>query len=314
MSHLLIASTALVFLMSCGPAAHHDQTLANENAQLREQVQALQATISREQPSPSPKVMLENTEVRTLTSHHNHTNYEVKVWFPRGYRDNTKRYPVLYILDAETNFGGVSYIVQRLIKDQLIPEVLLVGIAYGVDYDAFYRMRSLDLTPTEDTAFRPGGISHPSGGAEAFSRFIETELFPFIDGTYRTKVGDRALYGHSFGGLFGTFVLLHHPELFSRYLLLSPSLWWDKKTLFGDLQRMPSKIEPTRLFMASGELEPHIDVQQEAFTDLLKGRRVEGLTLKSEVLTNETHRTIFGAGFTRGLRFLYASASANAPG
>ena len=308
MSHWVVASTTIVAcLTSCGPRMRPDQTLVKENAQLREQVLALQAAASRDHSSSGSQVMLDNTELLTLKSQHSQTDYQLKVWFPRSYRESAKRYPVLYVLDAETNFGGVSYIVQRLIKDQLIPEILLIGIAYDVDYDRFYRMRSLDLTPTEVTTFRPGGIHHPSGGAEPFSRFIQAELIPHVDRTYRTQVSERALYGHSFGGLFGTYVLLHHPEMFNRYLLLSPSLWWDRKTLYGDLDRLPPRIGPTRLFMASGDLEPHIDDHQTAFTELLMRQDVGGLTIESEVLDNETHRTIFGPGFTRGLRFLYAT-------
>jgi hypothetical protein len=58
--------------------------------------------------------------------------------------------------------------VQRLIKDQIILEMLVVGIAYDVDYNDFYLLRSRDLTPTVDTTFKPGGIPNPSGGAKEF--------------------------------------------------------------------------------------------------------------------------------------------------
>ncbi len=33
---------------------------------------------------------------------------------------------------------------------------------------------------------------------------------------------------------------------------------------------------------------------------------LNNLKIKSEVLPNETHRSVFGVGFTNGLRFIYA--------
>ena len=39
-----------------------------------------------------------------------------------------------------------------------------------------------------------------SGGAPAFLDFLEHELIPFIDRTYRTNTSDRGLLGHSLGG------------------------------------------------------------------------------------------------------------------
>ena len=112
---------------------------------------------------------------------------------------------MLYVTDAETNFGWVTYIVQRLIKDKLIPPIIVVGIAYGTDYNSFYKLRSRDLTPIESEM---GSTSNPdpAGGAGKFCDFLSNELFPFIDRNYNVKNGERALYGHSYGGLFGTHV------------------------------------------------------------------------------------------------------------
>jgi len=253
-----------------------------------------------------PKVELDNTEVRELRSSYNNQKYKIYVKFPRNYQETNKDYPVLYILDAETNFGGVSYIVQRLIKDKIIPEILLVGLAYGVDYDTFYQLRSRDLTPTVRNDFLTDGIPNPTGGVREFVKFIKNELFPFITENYNTQNEDRAVYGHSFGGLFGTYILLNHTQIFQKYLLLSPSLWWDNRALFRNIKNLDSKIEPTKLFMASGSLELDIDDDQIEFIPLLIAKKPDDLSVKAEIIDNETHRTIFGVGITRGLRFIYS--------
>ena len=128
----------------------------------------------------------------------------------------------MYVLDAETNFGGVSYIVQRLIKDRLIPEILVVGIAYDTDYKNFYRLRSRDLTPVEDSNLKMGKNEvDPTGGAPLFSKFLEQELFPFIEKVCRIQPKDRAIYGHSYGGLFGSYVLLEQPKSLQNVICCS---------------------------------------------------------------------------------------------
>ena len=57
--------------------------------------------------------------------------------------------------------------------------------------------------------------------------------------------------------------------------------------------------------MASGELDLRINEYQEEFVEILKEKNISKLSIESEVVKNETHRTIFGVGFTNGLRFIY---------
>ena len=296
----------LVLLGSCGVPKSEVKNLKKENENLKKELTELHAKINELQYLKThSEVSLANTEVRELTSSIVGQKYKIKIKLPRGYKNSTEKYPVLYVTDAETNFGGISYIVQRLIKDKLIPPIIVVGIAYGTDYRTFYSLRSRDLTPTEDKDLRMGGRIDPTGGADDFSRFIKNELFPFIQENYRVNNEDRALYGHSYGGLYGCHVFLNQPGLFNKYLLLSPSLWYDDYLLLSTVKNTDYQLSPTKLFLASGELEGRIDTLQVNFANSLKTKNPKNLSLKSEVLENEDHRTIFGPGFTDGLRFIY---------
>ncbi len=260
-----------------------------------------------------PKVQLNDTEVREIKSKLNGESYRIYTKFPRGYSVSKKSYPVLYVLDAETNFGGVSYIVQRLIKDRIIPEILVVGVAYEVDYKTFYALRSRDLAPTSDPSCAKR--KYCGGGAEAFRNFLEQELFPFVDSNYRAEDDSRALYGHSLGGLFGFFTLLNAPQMFDRYLLLSPSLWWNDKVLIRQAKGAAPTSRPAKLYVGIGEHESSrhhtgqsmIDHQLE-MVRILEGKDPNHFEIRSEVLDDETHRTIFGHAFTKGLRFIYGEA------
>jgi enterochelin esterase-like enzyme len=87
---------------------------------------------------PSRRVEIRDTEMRFLTSKYVDQTYEIDVFFPKDYHNETFRYPVLYVLDAEYNFGCVAFIAKRLIKNGDIPKALVVGIAYNTTEDDFY--------------------------------------------------------------------------------------------------------------------------------------------------------------------------------
>ncbi|MEM9676108.1 MAG: alpha/beta hydrolase-fold protein [Bacteroidota bacterium] len=300
--HLFLLLTVLA--ICCIPCTD----LEEKNKQLQEKITELQSQNQElSYLADHSEVVLANTEWKELTSEFNGQTYTIKVKLPRGYESETATYPVLYVTDAETNFGGITYIVQRLIKDQLIPPMLVVGIAYDTDYSTFYKLRSRDLTPIEDKelTFESNKKPDPTGGAGDFSKFLSQELFPFIAETYRINPEERALYGHSYGGLFGAYVLLNRPELFNRYLLLSPSLWYYDEMMLEEVNAANLDVEPTQLYMASGEFEGRIDDLQVEFVDRLSARNIENLAIEAEVMDNETHRTIFGPGFTNGMRYLY---------
>lgn len=299
----------LFILTACQGQNSELEKLKFENQALKDKLNQLvkQTTIGNEVKN-NTQVTLANTDVQEITSQFNNQKYQIKISYPKSYFTNkSKKYPVLYVIDAETNFGGISYIVQRLIKDKLIPEILVVGIAYNTDYKNFYKLRSRDLTPVEDKELRMGNKTvDPTGGAPKFSDFLEFELFPFIEKKYRIIKEDRAIYGHSYGGLYGSYALLDKPHLFNRYILLGPSLWFKDKLLVNKVSNgNPIFSKETNLYMGSGELDLRINDYQEEFVEILKGKNISNLSIESEVVKNETHRTIFGVGFTNGLRFIY---------
>ncbi len=257
-------------------------------------------------------VRIKNSVITELTSVYTKTSYDIYISYPNSYASSGKNYPVLVVLDAEVNFGAVSYIAQRLIKDELIPELFVVGIAYqgDTDEDGYYSLRSRDFTPTSDKTQEQRikekfGLG--TGGAESFVKFLSLELFPHLVNNYPIKTESKSIYGHSFGGLFGFHLLLNHPTLFDNYVLLSPSLWWDKSNLLRNA-KISSAIASKRLklYVGTGSLEESMIDDHLEMVHILKYFNADSLQMKSEILDQETHRTIFGRGFTNGLRFIYS--------
>jgi predicted alpha/beta superfamily hydrolase len=168
-------------------------------------------------------------EVRTIFIH-----------LPKDYALSEKKYPVLYVLDAEFFFqqaiSALEFLSElKYIDVQRIPQMIIVGI---VNID-----RNRDYTPTY-APVQPGGLRYPtSGKAERFLKFLKTELFSFVDSNYKTEPF-RALSGWSLGGLLTVYTYFEHNHLFSAYLAISPSLWWD-----GDLY-----VKKTDTFLSHGQL------------------------------------------------------------
>lgn len=265
-------------------------------------------------------VQLANTETFRFTSETIDDTYFIKVAYPRDYASSNKRYPVLYVTDAETNFGAVQYVTQRLAKDKLIPELIVVGIAYNTSYEEFYRLRARDLRPAipDDPDFDLG--ERPDeGNAERFGQVLRDELIPHIDSEYRTVLGDRAYYGHSYGGLFGVWSLMYESDLFNRYVILSPSLWWGelwwgRPRISHGYYILPKRAKTdgtpetdARVFVASGELEPRIDEIQAEWVAAIRPNLDESVVMRDVIYEDETHRTIFGRGVMDGLRYVYAN-------
>lgn len=255
------------------------------------------------QSAPSGRVEVRDTERRFLASEHVGRTYEIDVWLPPGYDQDGARYPVIYVLDAEYNFGCASYIVKRLIKNGEIPKPLVVGLAYNTDEDDFYVKRERDSTP-------PTTLHRNSGGVEPFVRFFETELIPFVNRNYRTEPEDRTIVGHSITGFFCAYALFKHPRLFARYLIVSPSLWYADGLLFNvesEFARTNASLNAA-VFLSTGKDESGQMVRTtERMIRTLTGRAYAGLRFKSEIPEGEHHRSIFPSAFTRGMRWLFGA-------
>lgn len=61
-----------------------------------------------------------------------------------------------------------------------------------------------------------------------------------------------------------------------------------------------------KLYVGTGAMEDNMVDDHLEMVSILKRFNAGNIMIKSEILDHETHRTIFGRGFTNGLRFLYA--------
>lgn len=254
----------------------------------------------------APPVSLPSTFEHVLGSRVNGREYRVSVALPPGYGTgapgDTTRFPVLYMLDGGISLPLVSSIYRHGNVNSLAP-VILVGIGWVSKGASFGppAARTEDYTPT----VVPQDDSLKTGGAAVFARVLREEIIPFVERSYRT-IGDRGILGNSYGGLFEVYTLFEQPDLFQRYVIGSPSLWWDNRVMFAresQFARTNRKMRK-RIFLAVGaEEEDGMKDDMSRFADSLRAHRYEGLELTTEVLTGEGHDGVVTA--LHGLRVLY---------
>jgi len=175
------------------------------------------------------------------------------------------------------------------------------------------RKRTFDLTPTEVEAWnafeskRYGGEFH-SGGASLFLRTLKEELIPFIESRYRAT-SDRGLVGYSLGGLFAAYVWLNDGTTFSRYLIGSPPLWWDKEMILKAEAAVAESGETLhgRVFLSVGADEEEGTVGPvKKLTTALTSHAYPNLRLESHIFEGQDHLSGVLGTLSSGLKFLYA--------
>ncbi|MDH3683555.1 MAG: alpha/beta hydrolase-fold protein, partial [Acidimicrobiia bacterium] len=171
-----------------------------------------------------------------LTSAETGFRYEITVEVPNRYEpEGDTTYPVVVCLDAQWAFGSVRDAFRILPLGRELPEAVVVGVAHGEhDVRQILQMRAVDFTPTRWEAPVETGVHLPAdqvGRAGSFRRFLLDTAVPTVAARYRIG-DDRTLVGHSFSALFGLDTLLVEPEAFDRWVLASPSVWWDNQIMF----------------------------------------------------------------------------------
>ncbi len=180
---------------------------------------------------------------------------DVIIYLPPRYETETaRRYPVMYLhdgqnlFDATTAFGGqewgVDETAQRLIEAGGLDPLIIVGIYNTGEH------RIDEYAPTVDPKLKRGGK------ADLYGRFIVEELKPSVDRHYRSRPGPEhtGLGGSSLGGLVTLYLGLKYPQVFSRLMVMSPSVWWDQGVILRVVQSLKAKPS-TRIWLDIGTKE-----------------------------------------------------------
>jgi predicted alpha/beta superfamily hydrolase len=187
------------------------------------------------EPATLPKVSFPDSAVHELPSASGR-RYQVWVDLPASYAGGSAALPVVVVTDPTWAFPMVRSI-RNLTgrRGRNIEDFILVGLTHDPTLTTG-QSRARDYTPTDPrrspshdptdydfppTARRKRTATTSRPGSSPHRRQLPR----------RHAAGD--LHRPFYGGLFGAYVLLTKPGLFRNYILGSPSLWFDRHSIFG---------------------------------------------------------------------------------
>ena len=206
-----------------------------------------------------------------------------------------------------------------------LPLCYLVAIGYADPDIAARRFR--DFTPTK--ADLPMGLGQPlpfgTGGAAPFLAALCEDIIPHLEQQFPLDPRERVLVGYSLSGRFATYTLFSEPQAFDRYLIVSPSLWWDRGSVFAEEDAWARSNFDLRakLLLIGGEAEEtpgggwrnnlpdEIGLPLKQLTNLreldrrLSARNYPSFRSKTALIPDGRHITLFPAAVALGLVELF---------
>lgn len=251
---------------------------------------ALLATLAQAQPQTFEHAIESDYPEQTRT---------ISVRVPTSYSASAElSYPTLYLLDAQSNLDYTLAVVDFLAANGLIPELIVVGLHAG-------------STRTRDYLPKNPKLSGPvSGDADQFMTYVEKELIPFVESSYRMS-GYRILSGHSYGGVFVTHTMVRQSQLFQAYLTQSPFL--DDAIGPAVIERLGAALHSDSQHSPSREVfyylnwgnEPNLEPQIHAFKTLVQTDSPESMDWRFHRAPEQTHMTTRLLGQYNGLVALF---------
>lgn len=194
----------------------------------------------------------------------------------------------------------LAVILPRLVQSAGYSPLIVVG----VDYPAATG-RYQDYGPVSQRYFP---VPDNRGYAN-FLRVLKQEIVPLVETSYRADPEDRAIGGHSMGGLFAAYALLNGTDTFGRFIISSPSLFYDDEVLFQDFEAFGRQQvdTPIHVFTSVGEDEaPTMIGTLERFVQNIVAAQPDKVILRMEIVPETDHATVVPSIFAPALQHLYA--------
>ena len=225
----------------------------------------------------------------------------ILVHLPDDYKSSSKKYPVLYVLDAEDTQRYIQGIMAITYYSgaRRLPKMIVVGI--------LNTNRTRDITPKKVLQYEN------SGSGDTFLKFIVTELCPHIDSNYRSE-RYRILFGGSSAGMFTLYTLFNTPESFNVYIASRPALnsiidySWDSDVIFRKVIKLfadRSSLKRT-LYVDYGSQDKalHEPAPILKLADILKSKAPEDFHWKIREMGESGYRS--AVSLIDGLHFVFA--------
>ncbi|MFK7807068.1 MAG: alpha/beta hydrolase [Saprospiraceae bacterium] len=169
---------------------------------------------------------------------------------PHDYEETDKKYPVLYLHDGQNLFDpnapygnwGVDKAMAWMASLGL-PQVVIIAIDHG----NVNRLKEYAPFTNKSVGIAEGKL---------YLQFLLETLKPYVDKTFRvhTDGANTGIGGSSMGGLISLYAGLNRPEVFSKWMIFSPSLWIAPQ-MYELTKNFKNLYFPTALYLYAGGRE-----------------------------------------------------------
>ncbi|MCS4304703.1 alpha/beta hydrolase [Chryseobacterium sp. BIGb0232] len=235
-----------------------------------------------------------------------------KIWavLPYDYHTSEKSYPVLYLQDAQNLFNEGSGFGNWEIDKKLSilaeygrGDIIVIAIEHGSE------------DRIKEYIFDNDNVANGSEGKK-YIRFITDTLKPYVDANYRTKKDrdNTGIGGSSLGALISIYSGFLYPEVYSKLLIFSPSLWVEPNNNFPMMNfRVPFK---TKIYLYGGGQEGSKMVKRiHIFEEYLKRWEKKSFfdfEFKTNINPEGTHSEFYWSQeFPRAIEWLYYDNTEN---
>ena len=265
---------------------------------------ALQAQAA--DPAPAyPPHSLSHSMLRPLPPTADGRRYQLHIKLPASYaREPQRRYPVLYVTDAYWDFPLVVSTYNNLAYDEVVPEMIIVGLGYAGEQLDYQTLRDWELSPVPGKGDRASSTGH----ADKFLATLANDIIPLVEREYRGDPAHRVLAGSSLGGLFALYAMYARPTLFEGLIAASPAVVMGGDWILGQAKAYAATGKPihARLFVTGAEYEwPGFLAGIQRYQALLPVLQHPGLVYRSRTIDGERHAGTKAESYTRGLRFVF---------
>ncbi len=234
-----------------------------------------------------------------ITSEATGSTYHIFVSLPAGYdQSEDVQYPTLYVLDGGVLFPIFSAYRRLMAINEEVPPMLIVAISYGTSSFSEGNMRSTDYTG-------PSPARDYYGGAPKYQAFLEDELFPMIEGGYRSQPDRRMVFGRSIGGQFVLYTAQTRPDLFWGHIASNPAIHHNPDLYLELRPKKPGRTE-SKLFVSSGsEDEPRFREPAVAWMEHWETQPDLPWELHTVTFEGHSHLSTPAIAFRQGITWLF---------
>ncbi len=232
----------------------------------------------------------------------NDYEYRINIYMPEENENINENTPVLYVLDGEKYGILIKEIVKLQARNTYktcVDNYIIVSIELTQDIT---KKRFYDYTRDlkEGNSAEVNNLDFEIGGAYDFNVFLESYLKKLVREELLFEPKKEVLFGHSLTAYYQIHLLESKPNLFTDYIIISPSVWWNNyEALDYDFSKLHKYN--TKIYICAGELEGRLTIGVQK----LKSNILNYENTCVDIFKDENHASILPTAISTGLRYIH---------